>query len=114
MAGLNFAAETKYDTVIIPVKIKIHKIKGAIVPQINNDIFKYIKDVEFIYNSKKDSGIMLVEVERENLKTVKTIIEKNKEEIKDSEVDNLDKDFKGLKKALKDGFRKNIRTIINQ
>ena len=97
-AGTTITAAAGYEQVTARVAVKT--VKGIPVPQVDQGVFKYVKNVSFVYNKNKTKALMIMDVRTEDAAVVKGLLSQKKTYIDPADADNVEKEFRGYKKRF--------------
>jgi hypothetical protein len=85
----------------LAAKVSVTNIKGALVPQVDRDVFKYFTAANFVYNRDRTEAIMIFQVKQDDAAKVKGILSKKNSIVDTSNPDQIEKDYRGFKKRFK-------------
>lgn len=111
VCGAEIKAETSVTSVVVEkvinpgveqiiAKVVIKKVNGAPVPQVDQELFKYLVSVSFVYNRDKTSALMVMEVKTSDVDKVKALLAQKQAIVDTSDADQIEKEYKGFKKRI--------------
>ena len=84
-------------TVRVSVVGDVTTVNGALVVGVDSRVESLIVGVIYIYNADKTRALVVMEVPEKNLNQVRQILKKLKKEIKKSDEDKIEREFKGYR-----------------
>ncbi|PKL92328.1 MAG: hypothetical protein CVV21_03180 [Candidatus Goldiibacteriota bacterium HGW-Goldbacteria-1] len=90
-------------TIKMMIKVPVQIVDGAYVAQVGDDIKALTTGGTYLYNEEKTEAIVILHVPEEDKASASSLVKASKKEVKENQVKNYDKQFKGLKNSYNDG-----------